>query len=135
MPFAILVVDRDAALEEGRQPGGIEWCFELHREQGLGLIEQETAVAVRARHQRVARLGCQRKGTFHQRLGAVEQLGERLMVEPVQDQHLCAAQQRGVELERGVLRRGADQRDRPVLDIGQEAVLLGTVEAVDLVDE
>src|SRR3546814_8671245 len=38
-------------------------------------------------------------------------------------------------LEGRVLGGGADQDHRAVLDIGQEAVLLGAVEAVDLVDE
>ena len=65
----------------------------------------------------------------------VEQDGERGIVEPAQHQHLAARQQRGVELERRVLGRGADQRDRAVLDVRQEAVLLGAVEAMDLVDE
>jgi hypothetical protein len=40
-----------------------------------------------------------------------------------------------VEFEARVLRGGADQGDRAVLDVGKEAVLLGAVEAVDLVDE
>ena len=44
-------------------------------------------------------------------------------------------EQRAVELEGRVLGGRADQHDRAVLDIGQEAVLLGAVEAVDLVDE
>ena len=44
-------------------------------------------------------------------------------------------QQRRVDLEVGVLGRRADQRDRPVLDVGEERVLLGLVEAMDLVEE
>ena len=70
-----------------------------------------------------------------ERLGPVEQLAERGGVEPVEDQHLRAAEQRGVEFEAGVLGRRADQRDRAALDEGQEAVLLRAVEAVDLVHE
>ena len=50
-------------------------------------------------------------------------------------QHARARQQRRVELEGRVLRRGADQRDRAVLHDRQEAILLGAVEAMDLVDE
>ncbi len=46
-----------------------------------------------------------------------------------------ARQQGGVHLEVGVLGRRADQRDRAVLDVRQQRVLLGLVEAVDLVDE
>ena len=44
-------------------------------------------------------------------------------------------QQGGVDLERGVLGRGPDEGDGPVLDGRQQGVLLGLVEAVDLVDE
>ena len=44
-------------------------------------------------------------------------------------------QERGVDLEVRVLGRRADERDRAVLDVRQEGVLLGLVEAVDLVEE
>ena len=60
---------------------------------------------------------------------------QRIVVEPAQHQHLAARQERGVQLEGRVLGGGADQRHRAVLDIGQEAVLLGAIEAMDLVDE
>ena len=53
----------------------------------------------------------------------------------MEDQHLRAAEQRGVELERWVFGGRADQSDGAVLDKGQEAVLLRAVEAVDLVHE
>ena len=46
-----------------------------------------------------------------------------------------AREQRGVDFERRIFGRRADQRDRAVLDIGQHRVLLRLVEAVDLVDE
>ena len=62
MPLAILVVDRDAALQERRQPGGIERFGQVDREQRLGLVEQEAAVAIGAGDQRVARLGRERQG-------------------------------------------------------------------------
>ena len=42
---------------------------------------------------------------------------------------------RRVDLEVGVLGRRADERDRAVLDVGQEGVLLGLVESMDLVEE
>ena len=79
--------------------------------------------------------GGQRQRPLHQRLGPVEQLAQRGAVEAVEDQHLAARQQGRVELERGILGGRADQHHRAVLDIGQEAVLLGAVEAVDLVHE
>ena len=40
-----------------------------------------------------------------------------------------------VDLEEGILGRGADEEDGAVLDPGQEGVLLGLVPAVHLVDE
>ena len=44
-------------------------------------------------------------------------------------------QQGGVHFEVGVLGGRPDQRDRAVLDVWQEGVLLGLVEAMDLVEE
>ena len=44
-------------------------------------------------------------------------------------------QQGGVDLEVRVLGGGADEDQQAVLDVGQEGVLLGLVEAVDLVEE
>ena len=57
-------------------------------------------------------------------------LGERLELED-----LHPREQRRVELEVRVLGRRADQRHEALLDAGQERVLLGLVEAVDLVEE
>jgi hypothetical protein len=68
-------------------------------------------------------------------VSAVEQHAQRPCVEPVQDQHLRAGEECRVQLEARVLGRRADQSDGAVLDIGQEAVLLGAIEAVDLVHE
>ena len=69
------------------------------------------------------------------RLGARQQQLQRGVVEPAQHQHLAARQQRAVQREGRVLGGGADQRDGAGLHHRQEAVLLGAVEAVDLVDE
>ena len=44
-------------------------------------------------------------------------------------------QECAVDFEVGVLRRRADEGNGPVLDVWQQGVLLGLVEAVDLVDE
>jgi hypothetical protein len=57
------------------------------------------------------------------------------LVEPVENEHHGPRQQRRIELEGGVLRSCADERDSAVLHVRQERILLGTVEAVDLVDE
>ena len=48
---------------------------------------------------------------------------------------LAARQQRRVDLEVGVLGRGPDEGDEAFLDRRQQRVLLGLVEAVDLVEE
>ena len=53
----------------------------------------------------------------------------------MEHQHDGTRQQRAVQLEGRVLGGGAHQRDGAVLHVGQEAVLLRAVEAVDLVDE
>ena len=60
---------------------------------------------------------------------------EILRLERLQLVDLRPRQQRGVDLEVGVLRRRPDQRQEPVLDRGQQRVLLRLVEAVDLVEE
>ena len=60
---------------------------------------------------------------------------QRRCIQPVEDENLTARQQRRVELEGRGLGRRTDQNDRAVLDDGQKAILLGPVEAVDLVDE
>ncbi|MET8772118.1 hypothetical protein [Streptomyces sp. NPDC004658] len=67
--------------------------------------------------------------------GAVEGGGQGGFVEAFEDEDLGAGEEGAVEFEARVLRGGADQGDRAVLDVGEEAVLLGAVEAVDLVDE
>ena len=73
MALAVLVVDRDAALQQRGQAGGIERLVEVDVEQGLGLVEQEAAVAVGAGDQRVARFGGQRQRPADHRLGALDQ--------------------------------------------------------------
>ena len=56
-------------------------------------------------------------------------------IERFEHQHARARQQRRVQLERRVLGGGADQNDGAVFHHRQETVLLGAVEAMDLVDE
>ncbi len=66
---------------------------------------------------------------------ALEQRFQRRVVEPAQHQNLRARQQRAVQFEGRILRRGADQDHRAVLHHRKETVLLAAVEAVDFVDE
>ena len=56
--------------------------------------------------------------------------GKRLELE-----YLGARDQRAIDREEGILGRGPDQPYRPAFHIGEKRVLLGFVEAVDLVDE
>ena len=56
-------------------------------------------------------------------------------VRALEHEHARPGQERRVDLERRVLCRCADENHRPVLDVGQDHVLLGLVEAVNLVDE
>ena len=135
MPLAVLVIDRDAPLEELRELRRAERRLDRDIEQGLDLVEQESPVAIGAGEQRLARLGGDGERAVNLRLGAGQQFLERHLVEPVKDQHLAARQQRRVEFEARIFGGRADQGHRAILDERQEAVLLGAIEAVDLVDE
>ena len=66
---------------------------------------------------------------------APDQRAQALGAEGPQPPQGGAAQQGRVHLEEGVLGGGPDEHHQPVLDGRQEHVLLGLVEAVDLVDE
>jgi hypothetical protein len=52
-----------------------------------------------------------------------------------QTKHLAPRPQCGDDFKRRVFCGGTDEADGPVLDIGQNGVLLGFVEAMDFVDE
>src|SRR5581483_4593980 len=49
--------------------------------------------------------------------------------------HPATRQKRRIDLERWILRRGPDEPDVAFLDMRQECILLGFIEAVDLVDK
>ena len=95
MPVAILVVHRYAALEEASETGRIERLGKPRIVQGLGLVEQEAAISVCRSDQCGARVVGQGKGAF-EFLGPLQQFAERFMPQPFEDQHLRAAEQRGV---------------------------------------
>ena len=135
MALAVLVVDGDAAVEQVAELRRSKRLRDRDRKQRLHLIQEEAAVAIGAGDQRFASFGRDGKGALLDRFRAAHQLLERLMIEPPQDQHLAAREKRGIDLEARVLGGRANQGDGAVLDIGQEAVLLRAVEAMDLVDE
>ena len=65
----------------------------------------------------------------------VEQHAQVLVLQRLQHIDLAAAQQRRNHLERGILGRGADQREDTLLHSAEQRILLRLVEAVYLVDE
>ncbi len=134
MTLAVLVVDRDAAMQQRRQPRWIERLGQIDREQGLGLVEQEAAVAVGGGDQGGAGIGGERQRPLLDRLGARQEFSIAAPSGSIEDEHLGAAEQCCVELEGWVFRRRADENDRAVLDVRREAILLGA-EMMDLVDE
>ena len=66
---------------------------------------------------------------------AVEEGDDLVFGEGVEGVDAAAGEERGVDFEGGVLGGGADEADGAALDVGEEGVLLGLVEAMDLVDE
>ena len=67
--------------------------------------------------------------------GAADDPPDRLFVQRLESEDLRPADQGGVDGEEGVFRRGPDERDDALLDVAEQHVLLGLVEAVDLVEE
>src|ERR1035437_2953790 len=67
--------------------------------------------------------------------GATDDRRDLFVGERLQAKDPDAREQRGVHLEVGVLRRGADEGHRAVFNVREKRVLLGLVEAVYFVDE
>jgi hypothetical protein len=82
--------------------------------------ERRAAVAVGHADQRLTRLGIERELPAFDRLGAGEELLDRVGVERLEHQHARPRQHRRNQLEGWVLRGGADQDDRAVLHDRQE---------------
>jgi len=66
---------------------------------------------------------------------ALGETREMLVGQRLEPDHARARQQRGDDAEARVLGGGPDQRDGAGLDVGEQGVLLGLAEPVDLVDE
>src|SRR5690606_25992870 len=66
---------------------------------------------------------------------AVDEQRDVVVGERLQGQQQGTRQQRRDDGERRVLRRGGDEDDPPVLDAGEERVLLRLREAMDLIEE
>jgi hypothetical protein len=139
MPLAILVVDRRrGGGASAERPAGSSGSLQVDGEQRLGLVEQEAAVAIGTARSVAARAsGGEREVAADPRAA---RRGSRSSPSAAASRRwrisTCARlRSGGVELEGRVLGRRADQRDGAVLDVGEEAVLLRAVEAVDLVHE
>ncbi len=136
MAVLALVVDRRAPLHDALQPFGVEHLAGLCRAPNLlGQRQRRAAVAISHAQEHRPRLLVERQRHAFGLLGARQQLFEAFFAERVEHQHPRAREKRGVELEGRVLGGRADQDDRAVLHDGQKTVLLGAVEAMDLVDE
>src|SRR4029079_7434751 len=99
MAFAVLVVDGTSALKQGRHSRRIERRFRSNVEDRLDLVEQEAAVSVRPRDPGFAGVVSDRQRLSDLSFSALNQLAQRVLVEPVEDEHLAAGQKRGIEFE------------------------------------
>ena len=67
--------------------------------------------------------------------GAPQESSDALFTERLEHVDAAAREQRGDDFKRGIFGGCADEADGAALDVGQECVLLGLVEAVNLIDE
>ncbi len=141
MLFTSLVVEEGAVL---RQVGNERRIDPTGRRGGgpckLQQVQGDSRIAVRVArdsHQRLfLRCESQRpKPAFLILECPAEDAHHHLGAERLQHVHFRARQQRGVHLERGVLRRCADEHDIAPFDAREKGVLLGLVEPVNLVYE
>ena len=120
-----------------RRPSAAGWS------RGDGLFEcreGDAGVAARPAREFVDQLGVDARVRCCQAAlgvgeGAVQDRGEVFGGERIRDDDAAARKQGGVDLERRVFGGGADQGDGAVFDGPEQCVLLGLVEAMDLVDE
>ena len=104
--------------------------------QGQGHLqggEHRPGVAVGQAHQGGHRLRLGRRPLGRQAPG--HHLGQLVVGQRLEPPQGRAGQQRGVDLEERVLGGGPDQHQQALLHRGEEGVLLGAVEPVDLVEE
>ena len=137
MALARFVVEGRALLHQRAEGGAVEG--RLPRGDGsedlVGEIDRRAPVAVGHADQGFARILVERQRPLLLLLGAQQQILDRLLAETIEDEHRGAREHGAVELEGRIFRRRTDEGDRAVFHMRQEAVLLGTIEAMDLVDE
>ena len=122
---------------DARDARGIRW---RGQRGDLQAVERAAGVAFRGGDEMLPRLGRELDLQVAQpALGigqrGVDELRELGRAQRLELKNLRARDERAVDVERGIVRRRADQPHRAGLDIGQEDVLLRFVEAMNLVDE
>ena len=113
---------------------GRERCLRGRLERG----QRAPGIPGRQTNERVARLVVERDATGEPARvddGAVHEHPEVVVLERFQGEQEAAAEQRGDHREAGILCRRGDQHDPAVLDAGEQRILLGLRESVDLVEK
>ena len=136
MSFLVLVVDRSTLLDDLEHRRRIQsFPFRRQIEDTFQQIDEITAVAVGQFGQRPPCLGRHRQFALQFRFGPLRDLFEGIGIQRIHNEHFATGKQCAVQLEGGILRRGADQSYGTVFHIREEAILLRPVEPVNLVDE
>ena len=104
-------------------------------EQRLQHIGQIAPVPVSHRFQLLPCLRDKGQSPPRQLFGARDDRFQSVFRQAFQHKDFTTGQQGGIQLERRIFRRRADQNDRAVFHIRQKSVLLGTVEPVDFVNK
>ena len=133
MLVAGLVIEKMPLLHRALDVRQLELALAREGGRGFDSVECHARVTASAFEQRVERVRSDPGVQLAE--PALHHAPELLAVEGLEAEHPAAREQRCDDLERRVLGRGADERDRPVLDMRQDRVLLRLVEAMDLVDE
>jgi len=101
----------------------------------FGQCQRRASIPIRHANERGARIVIQRQGFGFRLFGARQQFCDSVFVERAKRHHAGAREQRGVEFERWILGRGADQGDGSVFHHGQKGILLRAIEAMDFIDK
>ena len=136
MTVLSFVINRRTALYslgQGRGIQGVRICRQ--RKQFFRKIEKEPPVAVGHRFQHVSGFISKRQGPPFESFCTREKSFQCHVIKATQDKHLGTGKDGRIELEGRVLSRRANEDDGAVFHMRQEAILLRSVETVDLIHE